>query len=298
MASKANTTESTEVAAALGGIAGSVVGEVNPTMAKFAVGVASATQSVMKFAGGATAGGLAGAGVALGAFIGIIGDAYQAIKGLAAAASPNGLRTLDLAWHQLSSTLGGIALPAFSMLAAAVSTVSDKLSGNLAGSASEVKDGYVALKPAALELAANLYVAAKAALDFGTFVVKNGSSIASLGELALPLFGVTGNLAEAALNIGKVNAFGIDRFVDSKLGRSELLDQQDADNFAKNLESILGNMRQAMGPKAEFSSSAGDVYKKAILAGTMSPFEAKQLSKWDQNLRLLGDIVKAIKGSP
>lgn len=110
-------------------IASHATGAVGSTLGGGAGGTAGAATTV---AGGA-AGMATAAGPAAAAAIGVVALAaaakqgYDALREFAAAASPNGLKSMDQASQLFSATIGTTLLPVFVMLAAGVATAADAI---------------------------------------------------------------------------------------------------------------------------------------------------------------------------
>jgi hypothetical protein len=251
-------------------------------------------------AGGALVGGLVGgpAGAVAGASIGsgaaaalsavaVAGKAcVNTLKGLAGAASPNGLKALDNAIQYLAGTVGMKILPVFVLLGTAIETATDELLANL--------------KPG-LEAASKWY-----ADNIGTFITF-GKAVVSVTDWIVTAVGkvaswVTGKDTQPYVKNPRNDPhLGVNEkgeggpapeakpaeppVVAGPVGDSML------SKFVKNLESNTKDMGSQIGGghKGGFGS-VEDAYKKAQEAAMGGSFEKKMAGLQTKSVDLLNQI--------
>jgi hypothetical protein len=252
-------------------------------------------------AGGALVGGLVGgpAGAAAGASVGsgaaaalsavaVAGKAcVDTLKGLAGAASPNGLKALDNAIQYLSGTVGMKILPAFVLLGTAIETATDEL----------LKDLQPGLATAAKWYADNIPVF----YAFGKAVVTiTDGIIAAVGKVASWISGkdsqpyVKNQRNDPHLGVNEKGDGG--PAPEPKPGEPPAVKPGPIgdtwlDKFAKNLESNTKDMGSQIGGghKGGFGS-VEDAYKKAQEAAMGGNFEKKMADLQTKSVDLLNQI--------
>jgi hypothetical protein len=279
--------------------AGAVAGSLNTEMARLVIGFGAATKAVYSFAGGQAGVGLAAGGVAVASFVAAVKGGYDTLKDFAGAASPNGLKGLDQAAGLLKGTIGSTVLPGFVLLAASVATAADMVKKDLVGSADETAKAWADAVPAFLSLTVSLYDASMALVSFTKNIpvyIDKASKVAGVaGEVGKKgmissLLGIPGMILGFQENRAKVEG-ALQEAEDNpkKPDRSLLLD------LLKNARMVTSGMKHDMGLKPSFSGSASDVWKRAALAGAMSPFEAKTLQNQAHAVGVLDRMIRHIE---
>jgi hypothetical protein len=244
--------------------------------------------------------------------------ATNQLKNFAAAASPNGMQSIDKAASLLSATIGQAVLPGFVMLGASLATAADLVRTQLAPGAATLAQAWAGAIPAFVSLAQTVAAATTALMSFGELLNPRNYDIGGAFDeaeaaqrqersLIREMEGVEARRARgerpmtieemhgtAAVPAGVVKVPGMGSGGELIQGPTGT-----AAGFIDNFDAIVKDMQASgLGGKQGFTDDIANVWKQIQVQSQRSALEAKQMSIWSDMLKQLQTISREMSRQP
>lgn len=234
--------------------------------------------------------------VALAGLGGVLaGGAIGAGAGLAGAASPNGLQSVDKAFEVLSGTIGSTLLPGFVALGGVALVAADSVRAWVAEHRVSIIEAWVNALVIATEAAKEF---AKAAAGTGN-VIGGGFKIVG-GVLSLDMNQVMGGVAQAAVGginavqggIGVANAVGIG----GGAGVAGGAGGKNADflgKLADKMDMIAKDMQSSLGTSG--MTDPASKWKEVAIQIQKSDLEIRKMTMFAESMQLVRDFIAELR---